>query len=138
MHPELNKIFASHGLRLTKPRQTVFDILHASDTPLAISRIAKQAKEIDRVSVYRTIELFVELNIAEPVPVGWKQRYELTSPFQPHHHHLYCVKCGQLTDIHSKTLEQLVAAITAKYNFTPQEHKFEISGLCQQCRDASQ
>lgn len=88
---------------------------------------------VDRVSIYRTLDLFASLNVAEIVPLGWKQRYELTSPFKPHHHHLYCVNCGMLIDIHSQKLEQLVAAIAREHEFAPSEHKFEISGLCSHC-----
>lgn len=134
MHPELEVIFAKHQLRMTKPRQKVFEILHNSTIPLSVGAIAKRCPEIDRVSIYRTIDLFVSLTIAEAVPLGWKQRYELTSPFMAHHHHLYCTGCGLLVDIHSKKLELLVAALAKDYDFATSEHKFEVSGLCKSCQ----
>jgi Fe2+ or Zn2+ uptake regulation protein len=138
MHPQLEVIFAEKQLRLTTPRQTVFDVMHASDTPLSIKDIAGKASGVDRVSVYRTIELFIKLGIAEAVPLGWKQRYELTSPFKAHHHHLYCTKCSKLIDIHSQKLELIVAHIAKEYGFKPNEHKFEVSGLCEKCQSAAQ
>lgn len=134
MNSELVKILAAKGFRVTKPRDTVFNVLHTSAHPLEIGDIARKCPAIDRVSVYRTIELFTQLGIAAAVPLGWKQRYELTDPFKAHHHHLHCSQCGKLIDIHSQKLEQLVAAITSDYGFTPQEHKFEVSGLCQDCK----
>ena len=133
--PELEVIFAREQLRMTTPRQAVFDAMRSSDMPISIADIAKKCPSTDRVSIYRNIELFVKLGIAEAVPVGWKQRYELTSPFKSHHHHLYCTNCGTLVDIHSKKLEQLVAAIARDYDFTPAEHKFEVSGLCKICQN---
>ncbi len=137
MHPELEVIFAKQQLRMTTPRRKVFDVLHDSTVPLSVAALANRCANVDRVSIYRTIELFVELGIAEAVPLGWKQRYELTSPFKAHHHHLYCTNCNSLTDIHSKKLEQLVAAIARDYQFTPIEHKFEVSGLCHVCNKQS-
>jgi Fe2+ or Zn2+ uptake regulation protein len=134
---ELEVIFAREQLRMTTPRQAIFEIMRASETPLVIADITKKCPQIDRVSVYRTLELFVRLGIAEVVPTGWKQRYELTSPFKSHHHHLYCTNCHQLTDIHSKKLEQVVASIAHESGFTPKEHKFEVSGLCQNCQNVS-
>ncbi len=131
---ELEVIFARNQLRMTTPRQAVFEAMRASEMPLSIGDITKKCPDVDRVSIYRTIELFVSLAIAEAVPLGWKQRYELTSPFQSHHHHLYCTSCGALVDIHSKKLEQLVASIARDYDFTPAEHKFEVSGLCEKCQ----
>lgn len=134
---ELEVIFATHHLRLTKPRQVVFAALKAAQAPLAIGDIVKLCPQIDRVSIYRTLDVFVKLGIAEAVPVGWKQRYELTSPFQAHHHHLYCTNCGKLVDIHSKKLELVIASIARDYDFTPREHTFEVSGLCQKCSRTS-
>jgi Fur family ferric uptake transcriptional regulator len=131
---ELEVIFAREGLRMTTPRAAIFKLMQASEAPLVISDITKKCAHIDRVSVYRTLELFVRLGIAEVVPMGWKQRYELTSPFQSHHHHLYCTHCGTMIDVHSKKLEQVVAAIAREYNFAPSEHKFEVSGICQNCQ----
>ena len=40
----LNEIFEHHNLRLTKPRQQVFDILRNSDVPLTVGDIAKNCK----------------------------------------------------------------------------------------------
>ncbi len=134
---ELEVIFAREQLRMTQPRQTIFEIMRASEVPLSIGDITKKCSQIDRVSVYRTLELFVRLDIAEVVPTGWKQRYELTSPFKSHHHHLYCTSCGALVDIHSKRLEQIVATIARDHEFTPSEHKFEVSGLCKSCQKKS-
>ena len=122
------------GLRLTTPRRAVFEALHKSSRPLMIKDLIQACASTDRTSIYRTLGLFIELGIAEIVPLGWKQRYELTGPFKPHHHHLYCLNCGALIDVHSQKLEQLVAAITHEYGFLPAEHKFEVSGFCRACQ----
>jgi Fur family ferric uptake transcriptional regulator len=134
MDTELEVIFAREQLRLTAPRKAVFRLLHTADAPLAIADIAGRCQGTDRVSVYRTIELFQGLGIVRAVPLGWKQLYELTSPFKAHHHHLSCTQCGRLLDVHSKKFEQLVASVSKEYGFTPQDHTFEIKGLCSDCR----
>lgn len=134
MHNELETVFAKEGYRLTSPRRAVFDALHKSEAPLAIAAIIKACPDVDRVSIYRTLELFTQLGISEIIPFGWKQRYELTSPFKPHHHHLYCTSCATLIDIHSQKLEQIVATIARDYGFRPATHKFEITGLCADCQ----
>lgn len=133
MENELEVLFAQEGLRLTSARKEIFRLLYRSETPVSIAAIAKDLSGIDRVSVYRTIELFQNLGIVNPVPLGWKQRYELTSPFKAHHHHLSCIKCGKLLDVHSKKFEQLVANVAREHNFTAQDHTFEIKGFCSDC-----
>jgi Fur family transcriptional regulator, ferric uptake regulator len=137
MYDELETLFAQKALRLTTPRRVVFDALYTSKHPLLIGEIIKACSHTDRVSVYRTLELFTKLGVAEIIPMGWKQRYELTSPFKPHHHHLYCSHCGALIDVHSQKLELLVAAIAREYEFMPVEHKFEVSGTCKACQRLS-
>jgi Fe2+ or Zn2+ uptake regulation protein len=137
-YADLETLFAREQLRLTSPRRAVFDALRAAHEPLMIRDIIAACPSVDRVSIYRTLDLFVSLNVADLVPLGWKQRYELTSPFKPHHHHLYCTNCGTLIDVHSQKLEQLVAAIAREHEFTPSEHKFEISGLCANCVSSKQ
>lgn len=134
MNADLEKILNQNNLRITRPRHVVFTALYSSAKPLQIGEIAKLCPSIDRVSVYRTIELFTQLHIIATIPLGWKQQYELAEPFKPHHHHIHCAQCGMLVDIHSSDLETLVSAIAARYNFAVQSHKFEISGLCQQCQ----
>lgn len=133
MESELEVIFARQQLRLTAPRKAVFRLLHTFDAPIAIADIADKCPMIDRVSIYRTIELFLQLGIVRAVPLGWKQLYELTSPFKAHHHHLSCTNCGRLIDVHSQKFEQLVATVSKEYSFTPQDHTFEIKGLCSDC-----
>jgi len=134
MERELEVIFAREQLRLTKPRQVIFDVMHAAGAPLSIAAIAQLCPTIDRTSVYRTLELFVQLNIAEAVPHGWKQQYELTSPFKSHHHHLSCTNCGKIIDIHSKKFELLIANIAQENQFSAQDHTLEVRGLCSNCR----
>lgn len=134
MDNELEVIFAREQLRLTEPRRAIFRLLQKSDQPLSIADIAKGCPGTDRVSVYRSIELFDRLGIVQPVSFGWKLRYELTSPFKAHHHHLLCVQCGRLIDVHSQKFEQLVASVSKEHNFMAEDHTFEIKGLCADCR----
>ena len=134
MERELEEIFIRQRLRLTKPRRIIFNVMHATDTPLSIAAIAKLCPSVERTSVYRTLELFVQLGIVETVARGWKQQYELASPFNSHHHHLTCSLCGKVIDIYSKKFEMLVGAISHENQFVAQDHTLEIRGHCVVCR----
>ncbi len=132
----LDDLFKQHNLRLTKPRQQVFDALQKSDVPLTISDIAKKCKTIDRTSVYRALVVFDKLKIVNAVTIGWKNYYELAEPFIPHHHHLYCIRCQNAAPIQTPELEQLIRYLGNKYDFKVTEHHFELEGLCKNCRQA--
>lgn len=133
MNTELNEIFRTVGLRLTEPRLKVFNALKATNKPMSIVDISKTCPDVDKVSVYRTIDLFTKLRIVTTVPHGWKSLYELAAPFSPHHHHLVCEKCGNLTEIHSHTLEAIIEDLTNEHGFIPSGHHFEITGVCREC-----
>lgn len=134
----LDDLFKKHNLRLTKPRQQVFDALQKSDVPLTISDIAKKCKDINRTSVYRALVAFNDLKIINVVHVGWKNYYELAEPFIPHHHHLYCIRCQNATPIQTPELEQLINYLSRKYSFLVIDHHFELEGVCQKCRQKQQ
>ncbi len=130
----LNEIFERHNLRLTKPRQQVFDILRNSDVPLTVGDIAKNCKNINRASIYRTLLMFDNLNIINTITISWKNYYELAEPFISHHHHLYCINCQNAEPIQSQELEKLIDLISKKHNFIVTKHHFELEGICEKCR----
>jgi ferric uptake regulation protein len=130
----LSEIFEQHGFRLTKPRQQIFDILKNSEIPLTVGDIAKNCKNINRTSIYRTLIIFDRLKIINTIYIGWKNYYELAEPFIPHHHHLYCINCQNAEPIQPKELEKLVDYIGKKYNFIVTKHHFELEGICEKCR----
>ena len=130
----LSEIFEQHGFRLTKPRQQIFDILKNSEIPLPVGDIAKNYKNINRTSIYRTLIIFDRLKIINTIYIGWKNYYELAEPFIPHHHHLYCINCQNAEPIQPKELEKLVDYIGKKYNFIVTKHHFELEGICEKCR----
>lgn len=138
MNHDLDSALKSTGLRITTPREALFDVLKNAQRPLTATEIIKAAPHLDKVGVYRTIDLFLKLTIIVIVPQGWKPHYELASPFKPHHHHLYCNNCAKLIDIHESRVEEAIASVAKQYHFQVQSHTFEISGLCKDCQATHQ
>ena len=134
MDAEINALFLKNQLRTTKPRNVVFKTLKAAASPLSRVDLAKVNKDIDKVSVYRTVDLFLKLGIVTAVTHGWRQRYELAAPFRPHHHHLQCTGCGKVEEIQSKQLEQAVHILASQQQFEITGHIFELTGLCRECQ----
>jgi len=130
----IEKILENHKLRVTKPRRAIFETLRSASHPLSEVEIAAATPTVDPVTVYRTIELFLKLEIVAGVAHGWKQRYELASMFRPHHHHILCSECGQVEEIQSEKLEQFIRHIAREHGFEVMSHTFEIAGICANCR----
>lgn len=131
---ELTTILRDHDLRVTTARKKVFEVLEQANEPLSIKQITTQCPDIDRVSVYRCLELFVSIDIIEIIHAGWKKRYELAGPFRSHHHHIQCVRCHAIVELHSPDLETFIGEIARSHNYTLLNHSFELRGLCPNCR----
>jgi Fe2+ or Zn2+ uptake regulation protein len=134
---QLETLFHEHGLRLTTPRRQVFEALKQAHRPLSIRDIIASCHSVNRSSIYRALDAFAALGIIEIIHVGWKLRYELASPFKPHHHHLECTSCGELIAIDTPELEQHIHAIASAHNYTLGSHHVELRGLCATCSDAT-
>jgi len=127
------KLLGEHGYSLTKPRQTVFSALLNADEPISITELAKQLP-IDKVSVYRTIELFEKIGIAVRVWSGFKSQIELSEAFSPHHHHFTCVRCGKTDSIKSDEIERHLEELEARNGFRLTQHSIELHGYCKLCQ----
>lgn len=89
---------------------------------------------IDRASIYRTVELFIELGIIERIQMGWKYKIELSDAYSHHHHHMSCINCGRLLSFaENHKLEDVLEEISKEYGFTPTAHQIEIRGYCKHC-----
>jgi Fur family ferric uptake transcriptional regulator len=91
--------------------------------------------EIGLATVYRTLDLLAELEILQKVNFGdGRSRYEFSDIEVHHHHHLICLKCGEVTEFDDDKLEELEAAIGKKSGFKIIDHQVKFFGYCQKCQ----
>lgn len=121
---------------VTRARRDVFVCLLNSG-PLSVGQLARQQSNIDRATIYRTIELFEKLGIVNRIWRGFKNQIELSEIFTPHHHHALCQHCGQTIDIASSELEAILAHLGKKHHFLTLSHSVELLGYCDRCQKAS-
>ncbi len=130
----LKKILQERGLRLTKARMLVYIVLHDADAPLSIQQIVDCCTSVHFVSVYRTIEVYLQNGIIKQVPIGFKNKYELSDYFKPHHHHVTCNICGRSTSVNQQSIERLMNTVTRAAGMIPTHHHFEAYGICKTCQ----
>lgn len=131
----LLKLLKKNKLSLTRPRRLVFELLSTSKEPLTIQEITLLlGNMIDRATVYRTIDLFEKLEIVKKVYVGFKYKIELGEIFQPHHHHVYCTKCGKTFGFEEpQFIEEYINKLGKEFDVTITSHNFELEGICSSC-----
>ena len=137
----LPHLLARRGLRLTGPRRAVLEVLAESPAPVTVAEIQERlgSKRPNIVSVYRTVNLLVRINLLRQTdsPRG-SRRYELSEQFTGHHHHLICQGCGRIEDLEGcvlpdATLAQLTRHLDRARNFKVIEHELRLFGLCPRC-----
>lgn len=113
------------GYKLTKSRLLVLHALEKKHKPLCAQDIYKSInKHIDLASVYRTLNLFVEIGIVFSERYNDKDLYYIS---QKQHHHVICRKCGRTECIPCNHIFKNIK------NFTNISHKITISGICRKC-----
>lgn len=132
MHEEIKQLLKQQGFSATKTRMKVLDVL-LKIQPASMHQLVTALPSMDRATVYRTVDLFLDLNIAKKVYTGFKYRIELGDSFQEHHHHLTCLRCQAIIDVHTPEIEYAIEQTAANNGFRPIRHDLEITGYCANC-----
>ena len=90
---------------------------------------------VSRATVYRTMDILVTHNFARKIDIGdGRARYE-TKINHPHHDHMICIECGQITEFMSDEIETRQDEVCEEYNFKLIRHIHQLFGICSKCGD---
>jgi Fur family ferric uptake transcriptional regulator len=133
---DLSEKLKRAGHKLTVPRRAVVQVLEQAGKHLSPNEVLTQGKQIypklSRASVYRTLDLLTGLGLIRPIYLhDTSQRY-VTG--QGGHHHLVCTHCGAAFEFESCHADQLVAALSERFDFEIHNHLLEFYGVCQDCK----
>lgn len=126
------------GHKLTPARLAVIEVLENEPEHLSHTQILEEGKKIyarlSRATVYRTLDLLVELKLVRPL--------YLNDPIQRFvsaaggHHHLVCTNCDATYEFDHCTVDELARDLARQYNFQIRNHLLEFQGLCETCRQS--
>jgi len=122
---DVKEILINSGYKLTRPRLKVFNFLQKETCPISASDLYRRLASVDKVSVYRVLALFEQLNIAQGETVGKEKLYCLAT--ERPHHHIICRKCGY-TDSFECNDE-----FKNFKNFTDIHQQLTLTGICNKC-----
>jgi Fur family ferric uptake transcriptional regulator len=137
---DLTNELHSSRYKLTPQRQSILQVLEDhGDSHLSAEEIyellREESAEIGLATVYRTLDLFLELNILHKVDFDdGRSRYELAPAKCHRHHHLVCLTCGQVIEVKEDLLNQLEETIEQENGFLVLDHAVKFYGYCRQCR----
>jgi Fur family transcriptional regulator, ferric uptake regulator len=130
----------SHGLRMTRQRRTILQVVETANTHLDASQILRKARRIDpgidRVTVYRTLNLLKRHGLIDELDLmhlqGEKHFYE-RRPARDHLH-MACLRCGRIMEFESNLFERLKGQIQRECHFHIVVTRLEMGGYCAKCR----
>ena len=131
-------ILKRNGLSVTASRTKILDLFLAAEGALAHADIEKNTDAAyDRVTVYRTLQTFVEKGIVHQIPTTDNSiLYALCKKDceEGHHHdnhvHFVCNQCEKtfcLDDV-------IVPEVKLPKGFTPVEASMIVTGVCIDCK----
>jgi Fur family peroxide stress response transcriptional regulator len=126
-------ILKKHGLRATPQRMQILQAFISLKGHPTIEDIHREIPYISVNTVYKNVNLFVNMQILNELPYGnGLSRYEF---FKVHHYHVICELCGDIVDFEFPKLigvEELAGKLS-KYKI--HNYKMEINGICSRCQN---
>ena len=131
-------ILKKNRLSVTGSRQKIMQLFLNANGALAHADIEKKTGEtFDRVTVYRTLQSFVEKGIIHLIPTKDNSiKYALCKDdcVAGHHHdnhvHFICDECNKTICLDDVTVPQ----VKLPKGFTPRHGEMVVSGVCEECK----
>lgn len=125
------------GKRLTPQRRLVYGALlehpgHATADDLCTS-IDRKLPGFQRTTVYRTLDLLVELGLARKIQLGHANSYEAVMAGSESHQHLVCDRCGGTFDVSCPEVPEWVDTAAKPLGFELERVELLGHGICAGC-----
>lgn len=135
---QVDSILKSNKLSITDSRKKILGLFMGKEGALAHADIEKGAGEkFDRVTVYRTLQTFVEKGIIHTIPTPDNSiKYALCKDecTEGHHHdhhvHFQCSECGNTYCLDEVTTPE----IKLPKGYSPEHIEVVINGICKNCK----
>lgn len=140
---DIASLLRSRGYKSTPQRKAVLDVILANlgqhlPTEAIYDLVKKEIPEIGLATVYRTLQLFVELNILSTMNLNdgyTRYEFNIHGENEHHHHHLICTECGSIEEVKEDLLDDVEGYISKKFDFAISDHRVKFLGKCKKCKD---
>ena len=123
--------------RTTHQRQLILKIIEQADGHLNADDIYQRARQespsISLSTVYRSLQLFKELELVEEHQFDGMHRCCETTT-RPKHHHLVCLGCGRIFEFQCSSAERLKSRISREEGFKVTDTEVRLVGYCPDCQ----
>jgi Fur family ferric uptake transcriptional regulator len=140
---DYGNLLEHRALECTLNRVKVLEVIGNSPHPLsaqAILEAVNRSQDINRVTVYRILDLMVEKRLVERISAGDRSfRYGL-APNANHrpHAHFYCTGCGRMECLSPGSPVVDMASLESTIPGMIERVEVRLDGICETCLDHAQ
>lgn len=135
---DAEQLIRDAGYRLTPQRQLLFDLLQTAQTFVDAEQLyqmaSAQESDTSLATVYRTLQLFVELGLVEARyldPEHKREYYRIAGSSE--HHYLTCRGCGAMVPIDPAIIEEAALQWARQHGLTLLTAHACYTGYCAEC-----
>ena len=133
---ELKEILKKFNKSYTEEREIIYSAIKKIHH-FGYNRLSNYLKDnwskIWRASIFRALNLFVEVNILENIcNKNWVMIYEYVDE-DNHHEHMKCKNCWKIIEFDDSLIHKDLFKIAKKHNFKLLSHSINLEGLCEDC-----
>ncbi|MEO5925929.1 MAG: transcriptional repressor [Bryobacteraceae bacterium] len=136
----IEQTLKDRGVRLTRQRRVLLDLIDTSGKHLDADTLYNMAKEKDsklnRVTVYRTLKMLKESGLVDELDLahfeGEKHYYE--TRLKREHAHIICLRCGRVEEFFGEQLNAVKGSVASQFGFEIVFARTEIGGYCSHCQ----
>lgn len=137
---EMTRSLKERGVRLTRQRQVLLDLIDKSGQHLDAETLYTRARELDpklnRVTVYRTLKMLKLSGLVDELDLMHKdgdQHYYETR-MKREHAHIICLRCGKVEEYFGDPLARVRKEVEEMFGFEILLARTEIGGYCCHCQ----
>jgi Fur family ferric uptake transcriptional regulator len=139
LHDEITELLDRHDHRYTSGRRRLVEVLAGAERPLTLPEILERDSDLSQSSAYRNLDVLESSGAMRRITgTGDHAHFELAESMLGHHHHLICVSCGVVEDIHlgerlEHAVDEALGNAARAAGFTPLHHSLDLHGHCAEC-----
>lgn len=134
-HHSPTEILKEKGLKITKNRVELLEVMSESTSPLSAEDILTKLPKnsCDRATLFRTLKQFTEHNLLEQLDFSEGfSRYGMHCE-DHHHHHVICTECKKIEAVPFCVPKEFELSLKRR-GYANIQHKMEFFGLCASCQ----
>ncbi len=137
----MEEILKNSNLSVTDTRKKILNLFLSRPGALSHHDIeTKTGQKFDRVTIYRTLQTFLEKGIIHSIPTETAVHYALCKEncSQGHHHHNHvhfvCEQCGDTTCLDDTS----IPVIALPNGFVSKQVEMVVNGVCPNCKQSAE